>query len=89
MMHAMLIVKNNINAENLSLFEERFENGYDIVNDTNLNCLLRIYRDIIKMNEKHSNKFSRKSRKGNEVKFEKCSLSFVFQKKGYIHLELF
>ena len=30
----MHTVKKNLSAENLKLFEERFENGYDVENDS-------------------------------------------------------
>ena len=33
-MRAMHTVKKNLSAENLKLFEERFENGYDVENDS-------------------------------------------------------
>ena len=50
-MRAMRTVKKNLGAENLKLFEERFENGYDVENDTDLNSLWRIYRDTRKLVE--------------------------------------
>ena len=50
-MSAMHTAKKNLSAENLKLFEERFENGYDVENDTDLNSLWRIYRDTRKLVE--------------------------------------